>query len=172
MLSVVFLIMVLIIDTFMQVFGDLILIKTKLKHYKKYPAEIIYFTDEVRMNNKGGYTVLAVVKYFDSKKERKALVFKDKRDKYGDRIEIVTNGDLTARNSIVFPNKLGIASLIKDLVVMIVFGFFLYTIADLYAVVATALLLLVYVLYLAIYPLTREATDKYVKKVIGWPDHL
>ncbi|MBQ9984383.1 MAG: hypothetical protein IJP29_07315 [Lachnospiraceae bacterium] len=171
MIVSIFLILVLVIDTIIAVFGDLILIKTKLKCCKKYLAEIDYFTDEVRMNNYGAYTVFVVVKYYDSGEEKKAVIYKDKRDKYGDKIEIVTNGDLTARRSVIFPDKLTIVGTVKDFIVATIFGLFMYEIGDLYAVFGIGILLLAYVLYLIIYPLAREACDEDIKRSLGWPYH-
>ena len=171
MIITVLIILILIIVIITDVFGDLILIKTKLRRCNKYSAEIIYFTDKVKMNHKGGYDDFTVVKYYDAKEERKTFIYKDKRDKYGDRIEIVTNGELTARNGIVIPEGLGVLSIVKTLVFSLIGGPILYNIGDLYAVFGIGTVFLFFLLYLLIYPLAREACDEDIKRSLGWPYH-
>ncbi|MBQ9984388.1 MAG: hypothetical protein IJP29_07340 [Lachnospiraceae bacterium] len=146
--------------------GDLLIAKTKLKYAKRFVAEIAYFA-EIEVS-RSSPAVLTVVKYLDNGKEKKAVFYKDKRDKVGKKIEIVASDKLAVRNGIFYPVELKIIRVILVSVIMIWLGPYLYEYFDIVIVVIMGLTMLLLTVMSVCDICFREMFDDELKSALHW----
>ncbi len=132
--------------------GDLIVVKTKLKYSPHFMAEIICF-DEIHYFR--GVSKVSIVKYKTGDKEKVTLVDKSKKDKIGDQVHIVTDGNLTARNELVNKNDS------YGYIVLIVLGLFFFgrsgmDVEVIGGFIALGFMSLVMLIFIVAYPLFYE----------------
>lgn len=157
-------IIMLLIGIIISLLGDIIVIKKRLKKYPTVIADIIYF-EEVQLFRGG--SCIAVVKYMKDNVEKSAIIHKAKKDKIGDKVEIVTDGKLAARNSIVLKQDLSIGGIIGSVIVMVLFGQY---IDNLYASLAFNCMVVIEFFLMITYPYVYEAHYCEMKDRLGWHD--
>lgn len=151
---------IMIILSFVQ---DWIYAKIRLRGYNPILAEVIYF-DEVQFVK--GSSKVTIVSYKSNGLQRDAVILKAKKDKIGDKIEIVTDGKIAVRKKIALKEDQHFGVGIFALVVML---FFLKSFGpDEELLIAAYFVLIIGLLFTVLHPLVYEAFDSEIKEKLGW----
>ena len=93
--------------------GDWVYMKRKLRNCKPIIAEIIYFDKVYREQ-------LVIVSYKINELQQNIVISKALKDKIGDKIEIVTDGEIAVRKKIELKHNKGVIDATIFLVVMLI----------------------------------------------------
>lgn len=138
---------------------DWIYMKRKLRNCKPIIAEIIYF-DKVRRER------LAIVSYKINDLQQNAVISKAFKDKIGDKIEIVTDGEIAVRKKIELKDNKGVIDATVFLVIMLVVLWYTGPIDEL--TVALFFWIIWVLMYIIFLPLIYKVGDNYIKEKLGW----
>ena len=144
--------------------GDCFYIKREIRNFKPITAEIIYF-DEASFGRGGSYPV-TIVSYTINGIQRDAVISKAQRDRVGDKIEIVTDGEIAIRKKLALKNseRTRISS-----VVFVVFFVILWNVGPIDEVtISLTFIIIMMMLYVIFYPLIYKVHDSYIKEKLGW----
>ena len=160
---IILLVAIYCISLIMSFVEDWIYAKIRLRDYNPIIAEVIYF-DEVSFIK--GSSKVTIVSYKNNGLQRDAVILKAKKDKIGDKIEIITDGKIAVRKNVVLKEDQDIGMGTIIFIIMLIlskcFGSDEGTMTALY-------FLLTIVLFLAVlHPLVYEAFDSEIKKKLGW----
>ena len=168
MIAVILFVLLIMSIMCFEIFGDIILAKTKLKNAKRFTAEIIYFTEIERMGSRYGPTPYTVVQYSDNGVEKKAVFNSYREDKLGGRIEIVANDRMAVRNEILYPTASEVILLILRAIPFLLVWYFLYQRDDALMVLGTGFLLFMFTFYCIVHFCKYESVYEELKKELHW----
>lgn len=141
--------------------GDQIVIKTKLKNADICVAEIVDFEE---VNFIKGSIFVTIVKYMKNDVEKTAIVYKGKKDKIGNKIVIVTDGNIAARDTFYIKEEMSIGAIIVFIGVV----FFLAQRSEEYFTYASIIMLVIVALLAILHPYTYESHNCEIKRKLGW----
>lgn len=164
-LRLVLIIALFVLGTMLSMFGEWLVIKTRLRNCKTYIGEIVYF-DEIPLMR--GAHMISVINYQDNGKSRDAIIIKAKRDVVGAKISIVTDGNLAVRKKIAMAEK-GSSGVYIAAVIVLIIGQFNLNASQMFFLDAALLITLVgLIIILLFYPFLYEITDQSMKDRLGW----
>ncbi len=147
--------------------GDYIIIKTHLKYYKPITAEIIDL--DYAKYLKGGEAV-TIVTYEKNGKNKDAIITNQKKDKIGDKVEIITDGVIAIRAK-KNVDKLTVFLHILLGFVMIGYGYFMYSTGLEIPTAGILVTLLICGSLIASQPFLAESSDRNRKRALGWHNY-
>lgn len=142
---------------------DWVFIKRRLRDYEPIVAEVIYF-DEVSVIK--GISNVTIVSYKSNGLQKDAVILKAKKDKIGDKIEIVTDGKIAVRKKIALKEDQHFG--VSIFALGIILFFLKYSGSDEGGMTAVYFMFIMEVIFAIFYPVIYEAFDSEVKEKLGW----
>lgn len=164
-LIIILLFIIFVICFMLLLLCDYFVIKTRLKNCRPVIGKIVYF-DEVQFF-RSGYHV-SIVEYMSGEITKNAIILKSNKDKIGDEIEIVTDGDLAVRKKIVIKQDNNWGAFLVVFLVLFLGRDNLVTGAEQFIIISQLVIICILMVVMFIYPSLHEIFDREVKKGLGW----
>lgn len=164
-INIVLLLLIYCVCIILSFAGDLIFIKMRLHNCNPVMAEIIYF-DEISFIK--GSCKVTIVNYLNNGSQQDAVILRAKKDKIGDKIQIVTDGNIAVRKNVAIKEGRSAGINIIFLIGLLIVGKYIIFNEEIICMFALATLLGVMLIIVILYPLFYKAYDSEIKEKLGW----